>query len=1091
MSGEAPSGAPTPVTHSAGDTRVATPPPPPVSTGQGSRAVPEADEGAGDGGNARDLQRVDSDKRHRTAMDVFPVAANGTLASSSPTTESAAATSIGDTAATGDEAGVTHEQQRKNLRRHAHKQRQIELKGDGGPETLTSIETAYGGYRKKLAREARRIARSPDKVRRFSDDGQGNDSKDPVLGQIASRGTDDRRLGKRVVELLLCLGLCAALLNFAIEKFVERFYEWKTEMMKDLLADDASPAAHFFTYFAWILVTMLGACAWVVHFGPQARGSGIPEMKTMMAGDGLSDNEHGWAKGYLDFRTGVSKVGGLATALASGAFIGREGPFVHLSCIVGKQIMRLPYFGEVNKSRTLRPQILGAACAVGVSTSFFAPIGGVLFSIEVTATYYLVSSYWKSFVSAMAGAVAVRIVEMAGAGWDFNQALAHPFFQPHKLDEHKITADNYQLHGLLAAVAVGAMCGLWTFFFVRGADKLMAWKGRHFGPTPQWLRKVGRAKDARDLLARWHKMSWYRRNIAPYCGVTVPVGGKDDQGKRKQEFFDISYIFLVCLLTALIRFPGGSGAGVELSPKKLMGDLFAANKTLPDGWGAWGGVSGATSMPSDDAVSRFNHDAPALVFFMFAYVLLADFSILLPVPAGVFIPSFALGAVLGRFVALVFDLVPFLRHEGLDAGAFAVVGAGAMAGGVTRTISASVLTLEMTGRFDHALPSFIAVFVAMWVSEQLKTPSIYDLILGKKKLPYLQVLDFRSRTLTASDVMQPTHPNMMLNRNSTFGDAIRILSTQTSNSPIPVVDTELNPLFFGTLMKSVLREQVEAAFIKAGLGACLANEKWSKGFEPEPGWGPGSADSEQALAHNERNTVSGTPAADARVSVMSFRRRMGWQSPRKDGGSSASSSPRTPRGEYDKSGDAHRVRITSAPVSSSTSGPTPPTISYAAAARGEAGGSPQDVHTPLPQTDKKSKKSRTLRAAALQFAAEKSEAGAPASHTIGGLGRALSLKSVSSAKKKTRRTSGIFGSASGSKIVRSQSFQEDGDGLLDPHSAEAVARKSELEARSLGLFGGDDVDRKRSASKEGETEFGFGDPITSYIQPAAFTVQQV
>lgn len=45
----------------------------------------------------------------------------------------------------------------------------------------------------------------------------------------------------------------------------------------------------------------------------------------------------------------------------------------------------LPWFHEVFRFPSLRRQILDAACAVGVSSTFAAPVGGVLFSIEVRA----------------------------------------------------------------------------------------------------------------------------------------------------------------------------------------------------------------------------------------------------------------------------------------------------------------------------------------------------------------------------------------------------------------------------------------------------------------------------------------------------------------------------------------------------------------------------------------------------------------------------------------------------------------------------------------------------------------------------------
>ena len=52
--------------------------------------------------------------------------------------------------------------------------------------------------------------------------------------------------------------------------------------------------------------------------------------------------------------------------------------------------------------------MLAAACAVGVACTFSAPIGGVLFSIEVTATLFAVSNYWRGFFAAVWSALMFR-----------------------------------------------------------------------------------------------------------------------------------------------------------------------------------------------------------------------------------------------------------------------------------------------------------------------------------------------------------------------------------------------------------------------------------------------------------------------------------------------------------------------------------------------------------------------------------------------------------------------------------------------------------------------------------------------------------
>lgn len=120
-----------------------------------------------------------------------------------------------------------------------------------------------------------------------------------------------------------------------------------------------------------------------------AEGSGIPELKSILAGVNIYR--------YLSFQTLIGKIIGLTAGLAAGLSIGKEGPFVHLAGGVTNKLCKLKVFSDIGNNHSLKKQMLAAAVAVGVTATFGAPIGGVLFSIEVTSTYYFVSNLWKTF----------------------------------------------------------------------------------------------------------------------------------------------------------------------------------------------------------------------------------------------------------------------------------------------------------------------------------------------------------------------------------------------------------------------------------------------------------------------------------------------------------------------------------------------------------------------------------------------------------------------------------------------------------------------------------------------------------------------
>lgn len=77
-------------------------------------------------------------------------------------------------------------------------------------------------------------------------------------------------------------------------------------------------------------------------------------------------------------------------------------------------------------------------------------------------------------------------------------------------------------------------------------------------------------------------------------------------------------------------------------------------------------------------------------------------------------------------------------HKCLHPGVYAIVGAAAMLGGVTRmTISLVVIMFELTGGMSYVVPFMVAVMVAKWVGDALGEPSIYDCYIRLKGYPYL------------------------------------------------------------------------------------------------------------------------------------------------------------------------------------------------------------------------------------------------------------------------------------------------------------------------------------------------------------------
>jgi len=147
--------------------------------------------------------------------------------------------------------------------------------------------------------------------------------------------------------------------------------------------------------------------AWIVRsLSPFAAGSGIPEVKTL-----LSDAE---LKGFLSGWTLLAKTSSLVLSVSAGLCLGKEGPFVHLSCCVARQLLRL--VPSLRKSPLARMEVYSAAAAAGVAVAFGAPIGGVLFSLEEVSSFFPAKTLWRTFFCALSAAFTLQLVDPLGTG---------------------------------------------------------------------------------------------------------------------------------------------------------------------------------------------------------------------------------------------------------------------------------------------------------------------------------------------------------------------------------------------------------------------------------------------------------------------------------------------------------------------------------------------------------------------------------------------------------------------------------------------------------------------------------------------------
>ncbi|GMI08808.1 hypothetical protein TrVE_jg6427 [Triparma verrucosa] len=205
---------------------------------------------------------------------------------------------------------------------------------------------------------------------------------------------------------------------------------------------------------------------------PEAAGGGIPEVKTLLDGS--------YKRALVTPRTILAKSVGLTLAISAGFSVGKEGPFVHMAVSIADTLMRMAPFRHLAKNDAKRLEILACAAAAGVGATFGTPFAAVLFSIEVTAGYFMVRNLPRSFLCAISGTLSITF-------WGYNKAFA-------LFSDFPKMAQGYHMRDLVSFVLLGVLCGLLGCVFVVGVKKAVEVRNTFLGRDGDDPNKVARLR---------------------------------------------------------------------------------------------------------------------------------------------------------------------------------------------------------------------------------------------------------------------------------------------------------------------------------------------------------------------------------------------------------------------------------------------------------------------------------------------------------------------------------------------------------------------------------------------------------------------
>jgi len=638
------------------------------------------------------------------------------------------------------------------------------------------------------------------------------------------------------------IGLTVGFVGFLLKSTIDRIGEWRRSLLFDVecRGDPTHPELYSCGYIShvaeaatsdeptppggtmeWLFPTYAGvavafACAAasvVVLIEPAAASSGIPEVIAYLNGT--------HQRKIFALKTLVIKFISCFLAVGSGMAVGPEGPMIHMGSMMGRGVSQmrsqalgctLPFFRHFRNTKDER-DFITAGSAAGVASAFGAPVGGLLFALEEVASTWSQTLTWQIFFCAMSAASTTIVLSSAFGGYEFSGRFGqlHAGGPNSAIEFYVSDAIDVNILLFIPSILIGLTCGVLGALFTFVNLKVAKFRRQRIAPHKP-LRVLEPMTNMLILAALTFlfTLAYPCTSVADHAHPEVLAEGmlvrlQCDVGEYNE--------------LATLMYASGHHAVLLLFSRR--------SDTTGDG--------------------RTMFGAGSVLIFLAVYFIMACCAAGSAVSSGLVVPMLLIGACVGRIYGVVFlaciglptslsacpsagdvplpgdVLAPECYWSFVDPGAFALIGAAAFFGGVSRlTIALTVIMIEITNDVRFLLPIMLAVMVAKWVADGI-THSLYHAIIEAKCLPFLSpevslhgARDGDLERFTVADLLSslPTQTTgsvvtLEMGKETYRSVAVKLGDPDKRHGAYPVVDREGR--FEGTVTRGQLLAMLDGA----------------------------------------------------------------------------------------------------------------------------------------------------------------------------------------------------------------------------------------------------------------------------------------
>ena len=217
--------------------------------------------------------------------------------------------------------------------------------------------------------------------------------------------TSYKDLGKHILNYrfllcILCLSTITVILNFIQDILIHSI-----QTLHLLTITSPSLPLNLFSWMVFSTTLCLISCYLSSFVAKTAEESEIAEVKAVISGLKIPN--------FFEYKTLILKFFTVTLLVGAGISMSKEGAFVHIAVIISYKLMKTKFFQFIYKNPTRRNQLLSISISAGLAAVFDSLFGAVMFSIEISTSYYVVSNMWRAALCTLTCSILSQLLELS------------------------------------------------------------------------------------------------------------------------------------------------------------------------------------------------------------------------------------------------------------------------------------------------------------------------------------------------------------------------------------------------------------------------------------------------------------------------------------------------------------------------------------------------------------------------------------------------------------------------------------------------------------------------------------------------------